>query len=130
MRALLERVQSMGSKHRNKAAGKQNRRQTGCLQLEQAALEKAGKDASRTLRPQDETAKPEVSSHTGLQRFLAWTGLLLILLLLLALFYTLITGGSTGQLLAILFCLMVIPCMLYAFQLYLRYTVQQKRDRK
>ena len=61
-------------------------------------------------------------SYSALHRILAILGLVVIAGLLIALFVTLITGGSPGRLLAILFCLIVIPCVLWAFALYIRHT--------
>lgn len=73
--------------------------------------------------------KPFRSSYTKTERFLARLALLAFVFILTALFYTAFTGGSAGQLLALLFCLIVIPCLLFAFRLYVRYTSGKNEER-
>ena len=69
------------------------------------------------------------SSHTKTERVLALLALVFFAVVLLLLLFTAFTGGSAGQLLALLFCLIVVPCLLFAFRLYLRYTAK-KRGKK
>ncbi|MDO4438281.1 MAG: phosphate ABC transporter substrate-binding protein [Eubacteriales bacterium] len=57
--------------------------------------------------------KENKSEHSALARILAVIGLLVILGLITALIYSLVTGKSVNVLLMILFCLIVIPCILF-----------------
>ena len=52
-------------------------------------------------------------NHSPLMRILAVIGLLIIFGLIAALIYSLITESSVNTLLMILFCLIVIPCLLF-----------------
>ncbi len=67
------------------------------------------------------------SSYSRLQRILAMAGLLIIALLFVLLFVLLLTGGSTGAILSVLFCLIVIPCVVYGIKLY-TYFLSKRRD--
>lgn len=68
------------------------------------------------------------SAYTPLQRVFAVLALLIIAGLLIALIGLLLTGAAPEKILAVLFCLIVIPCVLYGCQLYVRYTVQKRED--
>lgn len=65
-------------------------------------------------------------SYTKLQRYLARAALVLIALLLLLVLWLLITGASPETLLGALFCLIVLPCFVYALNLYLRHTTGRR----
>ena len=66
------------------------------------------------------------SDYSALQRLLAIAGLVVFAVLIAALIITLATNGSKQVLLTILFFLIVIPCVLYAFMLYVKHTVRKK----
>ena len=68
------------------------------------------------------------SSYSKGQRLIALIGLLIIALLVIALIINAILGGDPGITIALLFCLIVIPCVLYGFRLYVNYTVKKRRD--
>lgn len=67
------------------------------------------------------------SSYTKAERVLAVLALLAIGIVLILLLLTVFSGGPAKQLLALLFCLIVIPCILYAFRLYLHYTTKRRK---
>lgn len=66
------------------------------------------------------------SSYTPLQRGLAMAGILLIAAVVLLLIYNLLTGGPESTILGLLFCLIVLPCILYGFRMYVEHTVKKK----
>ena len=66
-----------------------------------------------------------VSSYSKTQRILAICGIVLLAFFVVMLLFTLVTGGSPEQLLFWLFGLIVIPCVLYAFTLYVKHTVKK-----
>lgn len=76
-----------------------------------------------------ETAAGFRSAYTPAQRTFAFAGLVLFIAVLAALLFTVFTGGSANTILALLFVLTVVPCILYAFRLYVNHTVK-RRDRK
>ncbi len=62
------------------------------------------------------------SYYTRGQRLLARIALILIALLLVFLFILLAVGASPGAILSVLFLLIVVPCALYGFKLYIDFT--------
>ena len=69
------------------------------------------------------------SSYSKGQRILALLGLILIAVLLVALLWNSLTGGDPRVSIALLFCLIVVPCVLYGFRLYVDYTVRKHSDK-
>ena len=67
------------------------------------------------------------SSYTRTQRLLATIGLVIMAGLIVALIVLFLTGAEPGAILAVLFCLIVIPCVLYGFRLYVDYTVRKDK---
>ena len=63
------------------------------------------------------------------KRILAWAGLLLFAALLISLVVLTFTGGSENAILAILFCLVVLPGMLYGYQMILRFLKKRNQDK-
>ena len=63
------------------------------------------------------------------KRILAWAGLLLFAALLISLVVLTFTGGSENTILAILFCLVVLPVMLYGYQMTLRFLKKRNQDK-
>ena len=55
-----------------------------------------------------------------MKRFFAWVGILIIAAVFLSLILT-FTGGSENVIMALLFCVIVIPVMLYGYALILKY---------
>ncbi len=51
------------------------------------------------------------------KRILAWTGILAVVLVFAALTFLTLTGGSERMIMALLFCLIVIPVLIYGFLL-------------
>lgn len=68
------------------------------------------------------------SSHSRAERLFARLALCAFAFILLALLYETVTGGSAEHILALLFCLIVIPCLLFAFRLYVRYTAGRHEE--
>lgn len=66
------------------------------------------------------------SGYTPLQRGLAITGILLIAALILLLIYHLLTGGPERTILGLLFCLIVLPCILYGIRIFVEHVVKKK----
>ena len=61
-----------------------------------------------------------------MKRFFAWAGILIIAAVFLVLTFT---GGPENVILALLFCVIVIPVMLYGYALILKYVRNKnKRD--
>ena len=59
----------------------------------------------------------------------AWAGILIIAAVFLALIVLTFTGGPENVILALLFCVIVIPVMLYGYALILKYVRNKnKRD--
>ena len=56
-----------------------------------------------------------------MKRFFAWAGILIIAAVFLALIVLTFTGGPENVILALLFCVIVIPVMLYGYALILKY---------
>lgn len=73
----------------------------------------------------DTKKEPRRSSYTRTQRLLATIGLVIMVGLIVALIVLFLTGAEPGAILAVLFCLIVIPCVLYGFRLYVDYTVRK-----
>ncbi len=71
--------------------------------------------------------EPQRSSYTRTQRLLATIGLVIMAGLIVALIVLFLTGAEPGAILAVLFCLIVIPCVLYGFRLYVDYTVRKDK---
>ena len=67
------------------------------------------------------------SSYTRTQRLLATIRLVIMAGLIVALIVLFLTGAEPGAILAVLFCLIVIPCVLYGFRLYVDYTVRKDK---
>ena len=64
-----------------------------------------------------------------MKRFFAWAGSLIIAAVFLALIVLTFTGGPENVILALLFCVIVIPVMLYGYALILKYVRNKnKRD--
>ena len=63
------------------------------------------------------------------KRILAWAGLLLFAALLISLVVLTFTGGAENTILAILFCLVVLPVMLYGYQMILRFLKKRNQDK-
>ena len=56
-----------------------------------------------------------------MKRIFAWAGVLIIAALVLALIVLTFTGGSANVIMALLFCLIVIPVMLYGYILITKF---------
>lgn len=69
----------------------------------------------------------EKGTYTKLQRLLARIALAGIALLLLLIFWLMATGASPASLLGALFCLIVLPCLIYALNLYIRHTTGKRK---
>ena len=80
---------------------------------------KAAAEDQIETEDQDNVSK---SSYTKGQRLLARIALVLIALLLVLLFVLLAVGASPGAILSVLFLLIVVPCALYGFKLYINFT--------
>lgn len=52
-----------------------------------------------------------------MKRFFAWAGLLLIAALFVLLIVAVATGAGSNVIMALIFCIIVIPALLYAYQL-------------
>ena len=63
------------------------------------------------------------------KRILAWVGILLIAAVFIALVAATITGAGENVIMALLFCVIVIPTVLYAYQMILKVT-KKKNDEK
>ena len=63
-----------------------------------------------------------------MKRFFAWAGILIIAAVFLALIVLTFTGGPENVILALLFCVIVIPVMLYGYALILKYV--RNRNKK
>ena len=57
----------------------------------------------------------------SMKRIFAWAGVLIIAALVLALIVLTFTGGSANVIMALLFCLIVIPVMLYGYILITKF---------
>lgn len=55
-----------------------------------------------------------------MKRILAWTGILAIIAALIALVCFTAAGASANVIMAVIFCMIVIPVMIYAFILILK----------
>ena len=55
-----------------------------------------------------------------MKRFFAWVGILIIAAVFLSLIVLTFTGGSENVIMALLFCVIVIPVMLYGYALILK----------
>ena len=75
----------------------------------------------------DTKKEPQRSSYTRTQRLLATIGLVIMGGLIVALIVLFLTGAEPGAILSVLFCLIVIPCVLYGFRLYVDYTVRKDK---
>lgn len=80
---------------------------------------KAAAEDQIETEDQDNVSK---SSYTKGQRLLARIALVFIALLLVLLFVLLAVGASPGAILSVLFLLIVVPCALYGFKLYINFT--------
>ena len=80
---------------------------------------KAAAEDQIETEDQDTVSK---SSYTKGQRLLARIALAVIALLLVLLFVLLAVGASPGAILSVLFFLIVVPCVLYGFRLYIDFT--------
>ena len=76
----------------------------------------------QTFNEQTGQKQAPESSYTKGQRMLALLGAGLLAALALLLIVLLITGGSEGALLAVLFCLIVLPCVFYIIIRYAKHT--------
>lgn len=56
------------------------------------------------------------------KRILAWAGILVIAAAFIALIISTFTGASENVIMALLFCVIVIPTVLYAYQMILKVT--------
>ena len=56
-----------------------------------------------------------------INRIYAWAGILIIAAVFLSLIVLTFTGGSENVIMALLFCVIVIPVMLYGYALILKY---------
>lgn len=92
--------------------------------LKQAAASYHGNDRSGFIR--ETAAQKKQREYTPAERRLAILGVFLIIVLLLLLIHLSFSGGSPQAILAVLFCVMIIPCIFYAFRLYVSYTVAKK----
>ena len=73
--------------------------------------------------------KQELKVCKYMKRFFAWAGILIIAAVFLALIVLTFTGGPENVILALLFCVIVIPVMLYGYALILKYVRNRnKRD--
>ena len=63
-----------------------------------------------------------------MKRFFAWVGILIIAAVFLSLIVLTFTGGSENVIMALLFCIIVIPVMLYGYALILKYV--RNRNKK
>ena len=63
-----------------------------------------------------------------MKRIFAWAGILIIAAIFLALIVLSFTGGPENVILALLFCVIVIPVMLYGYALILKYV--RNRNKK
>ncbi|MDO4266543.1 MAG: hypothetical protein Q4C63_08820 [Eubacteriales bacterium] len=75
---------------------------------------------------QNEAKEPQASGNGRLRRMLAGLMLLIIAVLFCVLIYLAATGAPPEALLSVLFCLIVIPCLLYAFKLYIDFTTKKR----
>ena len=80
---------------------------------------KIAADNKAAAEDQDTVSK---SSYTRGQRLLARIALVFIALLLVLLLVLLAVGASPGAILSVLFFLIVVPCVLYGFRLYIDFT--------
>lgn len=69
------------------------------------------------------------NTYTKAERLIARILLLFFAVLLLVGLFCLITANMRG-LLAVLFCLIVLPCIFYGFKLYVSYTVRRRQQNK
>ena len=63
-----------------------------------------------------------------MKRFFAWVGILIIAAVFLSLIVLTFTGGSENVIMELLFCVIVIPVMLYGYALILKYV--RNRNKK
>lgn len=63
-----------------------------------------------------------------MKRILAWAGIFTIAAVFLLLIFLTVTGAALNVIMAVLFCLFVIPVMIYAFQLALKFMSRNKEE--
>lgn len=61
-----------------------------------------------------------------MKRTLAWIGILAIVIAFIGLVYFTATGASANVIMAMIFCMIVIPVMIYAFLLILK--IKDRKD--
>lgn len=111
-------VQSAQSQHKADTQETHPQKETSASKSEvnaQEADERQKKSEEAVLR-----------SYTKIQRSVARLCLVLFVLVLLAGLFCLFTANTRG-LIAVLFCLIVVPCVFYGFKLYVDYTVRRKK---
>ena len=63
-----------------------------------------------------------------MKRFFAWVGILIIAAVFLSLIVLTFTGGSENVIMALLFCVIVIPVMLYGYAAGTKKTISRIRN--
>lgn len=63
-----------------------------------------------------------------MKRTLAWAGILAIVIAFIALVYFTATGASANVIMAMIFCMIVIPVIIYAFLLVLKLKDRRNDD--
>lgn len=71
---------------------------------------------------------PIIKGGFWLKRIFAWAGILAIAAVFLLLIYLTVTGAAPNVIMAVLFCLFVIPVMIYAFQLAFKFISRNKDE--
>lgn len=68
------------------------------------------------------------STYTKKQRILAIIGLIIVAALIIGLIIAVCVHASSGVILSLLFCIMVIPCAIYGASIYVKRTVRKKDE--
>ena len=66
--------------------------------------------------------------YTKKQRILAIIGLIIMAALIIGLIAAVIAHASAGVILALLFCIMIIPCAIYGAAIYIKRTVKKNEQ--
>lgn len=66
--------------------------------------------------------------YTKKQRILAAAGLIIMAALIIGLIAAVIVHASAGVILALLFCIMIIPCAVYGASVYVKRTVKKNEQ--
>ena len=61
-----------------------------------------------------------------MKRTLAWIGIIAIIFVFAALVYCTVTGASAGTLMAFMFCLIIIPVIIYGMMLFTKKDDEKK----